>query len=93
MLEICFRKSGDQSRNEGYHDSGVDVKKAVTAPLLAPCFFRDAAAGITPHEQEGYGYPEYHCLDNEQKPSLAEIFRNDCRIKEDLQHAGYKNAE
>ena len=32
---------------ESTPDSGVEIKKAVVAPLLAPCFFNEAAAGST----------------------------------------------
>ena len=38
---------------ESTPDSGVDIKKAVVAPLLAPCFFSDAAAGSTPQDHIG----------------------------------------
>ena len=38
-------------------DSGVEMRKEVTAPLLAPCFFREIAVGRTPQEQRGRGMP------------------------------------
>ena len=42
---------------ESIPDSGVEIRKAVVAPLLAPCFLRAAAAGRTPQEQRGIGTP------------------------------------
>ena len=42
---------------ESTPDSGVEIRKAVVAPLLAPCFFSDAAAGSTPQDQSGMGMP------------------------------------
>ena len=37
---------------------GVESRKAVVAPLLAPWRRRDAATGITPHEHSGKGTPK-----------------------------------
>jgi hypothetical protein len=42
---------------ESTPDSGVDIKKAMVAPLLAPCFRSDTAAGRTPQDQSGIGMP------------------------------------
>lgn len=42
---------------ESTPDSGVEIRKAVVAPLLAPCFFKEAAAGKTPQEHRGMGMP------------------------------------
>ena len=42
---------------ESAPDSGVDIKKEVEAPLFAPCFLSDAAAGNTPHDHKGMGIP------------------------------------
>ena len=36
---------------------GVEIKKEVTDPLLAPCLLKYAETGITPHEQSGNGTP------------------------------------
>ena len=47
---------------ESTPDSGVEIKKAVTAPLLAPCFFKVAAAGNTPQEHSGMGIPRIAAL-------------------------------
>jgi hypothetical protein len=35
----------------------VEIRKAVVAPLFAPCLLREAAAGKTPQEQRGMGMP------------------------------------
>jgi hypothetical protein len=37
--------------------SGVEMRNARHAPLLAPCFLRPATAGVTPHDQSGNGIP------------------------------------
>ncbi len=42
---------------ESTPDSGVDIKKDEVAPLLAPCFFKFTAIGITEQEQRGRGTP------------------------------------
>lgn len=41
---------------------GVDSKNAVVAPLLAPCFFSEAATGITLQEHKGRGIPKTAAL-------------------------------
>jgi len=43
---------------ESTPDSGVDIRKAVVAPLLAPCLRSDTAAGSTPHDHNGIGIPK-----------------------------------
>ena len=50
---------------ESIPDSGVDIRKAVVAPLFAPCFLSDAAAGNTPHDQSGSGTPKAAALKTE----------------------------
>jgi hypothetical protein len=52
---------------ESTPDSGVDIRKAVVAPLLAPCFFSDAAAGSTPQDHKGMGIPNRAALITEVK--------------------------
>ena len=47
---------------ESTPDSGVAIKKAVVAPLLAPCFRSDTAAGKTPHDHNGMGMPNIAAL-------------------------------
>ena len=42
---------------ESTPDSGVEIKKAVVAPRLAPCFRSDTAAGKTPQDHNGMGMP------------------------------------
>ena len=42
---------------ESTPDSGVEIRKAVVAPLLAPCFRSDTAAGKTPQDHRGKGIP------------------------------------
>ena len=36
---------------------GVEIRNDRIEPLLAPSFFRDNAAGTTPHEHNGRGMP------------------------------------
>ncbi len=43
---------------ESTPDSGVEIKKAVVAPLLAPCLRSDTAVGSTPHDHNGIGMPK-----------------------------------
>lgn len=43
---------------ESTPDSGVDTRNEARAPLFAPCFLNDAAAGSTPHDQSGNGMPK-----------------------------------
>ena len=52
---------------ESTPDSGVEIKKAVVAPLLAPCFLSDAAAGSTPHDHNGNGTPKNAAFTTEKK--------------------------
>ena len=47
---------------ESTPDSGVEIKKAVVAPLLAPCLRSDTAAGSTPHDHNGIGMPKKAAL-------------------------------
>jgi hypothetical protein len=47
---------------ESTPDSGVEIKKAVVAPLLAPCLRSDTAAGSTPHDHKGIGMPKKAAL-------------------------------
>ncbi len=43
---------------ESIPDSGVVIRNALVAPLLAPCFLNDIAAGNTPQDQIGRGTPK-----------------------------------
>ena len=47
---------------ESTPDSGVDMRNAVVAPLLAPCFRSDTAAGNTPQDHKGMGIPKIAAL-------------------------------
>jgi hypothetical protein len=47
---------------ESTPDSGVEMRKAVVAPLFAPCLFNEAAAGKTPQEHNGMGMPNSAAL-------------------------------
>ena len=47
---------------ESTPDSGVDIRKAVVAPLLAPCFRNDTAAGSVPQDHKGRGIPKRAAL-------------------------------
>ena len=42
---------------ESIPDSGVEIRKAAVAPLLAPCRRKLAAAGTTPQLHKGMGTP------------------------------------
>jgi hypothetical protein len=50
---------------ESTPDSGVDMRKAAVAPLLAPCFRSDTAAGNTPQDHNGMGIPKMAALSTE----------------------------
>jgi hypothetical protein len=50
---------------ESTPDSGVDMRNAVVAPLLAPCFRSDTAAGNTPQDHNGMGMPRTAALSTE----------------------------
>ncbi len=52
---------------ESAPDSGVAMRKAVVAPLFAPCFFREAAAGSVPHDQSGRGIPNSDAFNTGKK--------------------------
>ncbi len=52
---------------ESIPDSGVEMRKAVVAPLLAPCFRSDTAAGKTPQDHNGMGMPRRAALNTEIK--------------------------
>jgi hypothetical protein len=41
------------------------MRKAVVAPLFAPCLLSDAAAGSTPQDQSGSGTPSNAALTTE----------------------------
>ena len=51
---------------ESTPDSGVEIKKAVVAPLLAPCLRSDTAAGNTPQDHNGIGMPRKAALNTEE---------------------------
>ncbi len=51
---------------ESTPDSGVEIKKAVVAPLLAPCLRSDTAAGNTPQDHNGMGMPRRAALNTEE---------------------------
>ena len=51
---------------ESTPDSGVEIKKAVVAPFVAPCFRSDTAAGNTPQDHNGIGMPRRAALNTEE---------------------------
>ncbi len=51
---------------ESTPDSGVEIKKAVVAPLLAPCLRSDTAAGNTPQDHNGMGIPRKAALNTDE---------------------------
>ncbi|MGD9139218.1 MAG: hypothetical protein PVH42_20815 [Desulfobacterales bacterium] len=55
---------------ESTPDSGVDIKKAVVAPFVAPCLRSDTAAGNTPHDHNGIGMPTKAALKTEENRPL-----------------------
>jgi hypothetical protein len=52
---------------ESTPDSGVEIKKAEVAPLLAPLFRKVTAVGITEHEHKGSGTPTAEALNTDEK--------------------------
>jgi hypothetical protein len=51
---------------ESSPDSGVETRNEASAPLFAPCFLNDTAAGSTPHDQSGRGTPKKEALNTER---------------------------
>ena len=51
---------------ESIPDSGVEIRKAVIAPLFAPFFFKSVAAGNTPQDQRGRGTPKKAAFKTEE---------------------------
>jgi hypothetical protein len=51
---------------ESTPDSGVDIRKAVVAPLLAPCFFNATPVGKTAQDHNGKGMPIRAALNTEE---------------------------
>src|SRR4030042_4966726 len=47
---------------------GVDSRKEIVAPLLAPCLCNDMETGITPHEHSGNGMPKRLALSRGPMP-------------------------
>jgi hypothetical protein len=45
--------------------SGVEIRKERVAPLLAPCFFNETAAGNTAQEHRGKGIPKIEAFRTE----------------------------
>ena len=76
---------------ESTPDSGVDMRNAVVAPLLAPCFRSDTAAANTPQDHNGIGIPRMDALSTETnrpcprclatKPGLRNIRNNPATIR------------
>jgi hypothetical protein len=67
---------------ESTPDSGVEIKNAVVAPLLAPCLRSDTAAGSTPHDHNGIGMPKKADFNTDLKRPCPR-----CRVIE----LGFKN--
>lgn len=47
---------------------GVDRRKEMVAPLLAPCFRSDMETGMTPQEHRGSGMPKREALSRGVSP-------------------------
>ena len=62
---------------ESTPDSGVDMRKAVVAPLLAPCFRSDTAAGNTPQDHKGTGIPRMAALSTETNRPFPKCLATD----------------
>ncbi len=54
---------------------GVDTKKEITAPLLAPSFFNSTAVGTTPQEHSGKGTPTIDAFTTEENFSDPRCLR------------------
>ncbi len=48
------------------------------AALLAPCFLREAATGITPQEHRGSGIPNSEAFSSEEKRFFPRCFSTNC---------------
>ena len=66
---------------ESTPDSGVEIRKAVVAPLFAPCFFRPMAAGNTPQEHKGTGIPKNAALNTDRKRPRLRCLAIECGLK------------
>ena len=66
---------------ESTPDSGVEIKKAVVAPLLAPCFRSDTAAGNTPHDHNGIGMPRKAALNTERNRPLPKCLATEFGLR------------
>ncbi len=53
---------------------GVEMRKLSTAPLLAPCFCKLVAKGITPQEHTGIGMPKMVAFITDAVSSLPRCF-------------------
>ena len=66
---------------ESTPDSGVEIRKAVVAPLFAPCFLRPMAAGNTPQEHKGTGIPKKAALKTDRKRPRLRCLAIECGLK------------
>lgn len=67
---IIGSRSAQDIAIESIPDSGVEMRKAVIAPLFAPFFFKNVAAGNTPQDQRGSGTPKKAAFKTEEnRPS------------------------
>ena len=66
---------------ESTPDSGVEIRKAVVAPLFAPCFFKPMAAGNTPQEHKGTGMPKKAALNTDRKRPRLRCLAIECGLK------------
>ena len=62
------------SATESAPVSGVEIRNETSGARPAPCFFKDAAAGSTPHEHRGIGAPK-----SAARPTERVSFRPRCR--------------
>jgi len=78
---------------ESMPDSGVEIIKEVTAPLLAPCFCSVTAAGSTPHDQSRDGDPQQGGLKNRFKAPFPKVSDDRVRIEKNPQQSADQQAE
>ena len=71
---------------------GVEVKKEVAAPLLAPFSRRPAVTCVPPHEQSGR-YADEGCESGGPPTRRSEALLNPLLSKPVMQQTGYKESE
>jgi hypothetical protein len=73
--------------------SGVDIRKAVVAPLLAPCCRKPAAAGTTPQLQSGKRHPQQGGLEYAAERVTAQVTKDKIGRQERFQEPCHDEAD